>query len=60
MRPVPDCAVCKRHLRDHPKTAHHKVKCPSELVFADLMGSLSPEAFGGYTYVTKTSDEQTK
>ena len=61
--PVPDCdvsAVAKSHQLAHPKTADHKVKVPFQLVFADLMGPLTPEAFGGYKYIAKISDEYTK
>ena len=60
---VPDCDVCalgKSHQLAHPKTADHKVKHPFQLVFADLMGPITPEALGGYKYVSKISDEHTK
>ena len=60
---VPDCDVCavgNSHQLAHPKTADHKVKLPFQLVFADLMGPLTPEALGGYMYITKISDEYTK
>ena len=50
----------KSHELAHPKTADHKVKLPFQLVFADLMGSLTPEALGDYKYITKISDEHTK
>ena len=61
--PVPDCDVCavgKSHQLAHPKTADHKVKLSFQLVFADLMGPLTPEALGGYKYITNISDEYTK
>ncbi|CAN0476461.1 unnamed protein product, partial [Laminaria digitata] len=61
--PVPDCDVCavgKSHQLTHPETADHKFKLPFQLVFADLMGPLTPEALGGYKYITKISDEYTK
>lgn len=61
--PAPDCGVCtvgKYHQLAHPKTADHKVKFLFQLVFADLMGPLTPEALGGYKYVTKISDEHTR
>ena len=60
---MPDCDVCtvgKSHQLAHPKTADHKAKLPFQLVFADLMGPLSPEALGGYQYITKILDEHTK
>ncbi|CAN0542042.1 unnamed protein product, partial [Laminaria digitata] len=54
------CAVGKSHQLTHLKTADHKVKLPFQLVFADLMGPLTPEALGGYMYITKISEEYTK
>ena len=60
---VPDCDVCvvdKSHQLAHPKTTDHKAKLLFQLDFADLMGPLTPEALGGYTYITKISDEYTK
>ena len=60
---MPDCDVCavgKSHQLAHRKTADHKVNLPFQLVFADLMGPLIPEALGGYEYITKISDEYTK
>ena len=53
---VTDCHVCavgKSHQLDHPKTADHKVKLPFQLGFADLVGSLTPEALGGCKYATQ-------
>ena len=61
--PVPDCDVCavgKSHQPTHPKTTNHKIRLPFQLVFADLMGPLTPEALGGYKYITIISDEYTK
>ena len=61
--PVPDCdvyAVRKSHQLAHPKTANNKVKLPFQLVLADLMGPLTPEALGGYKNITNISDEYTK
>ena len=58
-----DCDVCvvgKRHPLAHPKTVDHKVTLPFQFVSADLMGFLTPEAFGGHKYITKISDEYTK
>ena len=54
--PVPDCdvsAVGKSHQLPHPKTADYKVKLSFQLVFAYLMGPLTPEALAGYTYTTR-------
>ena len=59
---MPDCDVCavgKSRQLAHPKTADHKVTLPFQLVFADLVGPLTPEALGGYKYITKISDEYT-
>ena len=61
--PVTDCdvyAVRKSHQLAHPKTANNKVKLPFQLVLADLMGPLTPEALGGYKNITNISDEYTK
>ncbi|CAM9897026.1 unnamed protein product, partial [Laminaria digitata] len=61
--PEPDCDVCavgKSHQLANAKTADHKVKLPFQLVFADLMGPLTPEALGGYKYITNISGEYPK
>ena len=60
---VTDCDVCvvgKSHRLAHPKTIDHKVKLRFRLFLVDLMEPLTPEALGGYKYVTKISDEYTK
>ena len=60
---VPDCDVCavgKSRQRAHPKTADQHVQHPFQLVFTDLMGQFTPEALGGYKYVSKISEENTK
>ena len=60
---VPDCDVCavgKSHQREHPKTADQHVQHPFQLVFTDIMGQFTPEALGGYKYVSKISDEHTR
>ncbi|CAM9945734.1 unnamed protein product, partial [Ascophyllum nodosum] len=57
---VSDCNVCgvgKSRQLAHPKIAHHKVNHPFQLLFVDLMGSITPEALGGYKYVSKVSDK---
>ena len=53
-------AVGKGHELTHRKTADHKVKLRCQLVFADLMGPITPEALGGYKHITEISDEYTK
>ena len=60
---VPDCDVCavgKSRQRARPKTADQHVQHPFQLVFTDLMGQFTPEALGGYKYVSKISDEHTR
>ena len=60
---VPDCDVCavgKNRQRAHPKTADQHVRRPFQLVFTDLMEQFTPEALGGYKYVSKISDEHTR
>ena len=60
---VPDCDVCavgKSRQRAHPKTADQHVQHPFQLVFTDLMGQFTPEALGGYKFVSKISDEHTR
>ena len=60
---VPDCDVCavgKSRQRAHPKTADQHVQHSFQLVFTDIMGQFTPEALGGYKYVSKISDEHTR
>ena len=60
---VPDCDVCavgKSRQQAHPKTADQHVQHPLQLVFTDVMGKFTPEALGGYKYVSKISDEHTR
>ena len=62
-RSMPDCDVCvvgKSPQLNLPKTANRKVNHPFQLVFVDLMGAITTEALGGYTYVSKISDEHTE
>ena len=54
------CAVERSRQRAHPKTADQHVQHPFQLVFTDLMGPFTPEAVGGYKYVSKISDEYTR
>ncbi|CAN0101383.1 unnamed protein product, partial [Sphacelaria rigidula] len=54
------CAVGKSHQLPHPKTANNKVQRAFQLVMTDLMGSIMPEALGGFKYVCKISDENTR
>ena len=60
---VPDCDVCavgKSRQRAHPNTADQHVQHPFQLVFTDIMGQFTPEALGGYKYVSKISNEHTR
>ena len=60
---MPDCDVCaagKSRQQAHPKTADQHVQHPFQLVFTDLMGPFTPEALGGYKYVSKIYDEHTR
>ena len=62
-RTVPDCDVCavgKSRQRAHLKTADQHIQRPFQLVFTDLMRQFTPEALGGYKYVSKISDEHTR
>ena len=57
---VPDCDICavgESRQQAHPKTVDQHVQHPFQLVFTDLMGPFTPEALGGYKYVSKISDE---
>ena len=60
---VSDCdiyAVGKAQQPPHPKTADHKVSRPFLLCNGNLMGPFTPVAIGGYSYVSKITDEYTK
>lgn len=51
------CALGKSQQKAHPKTTRHKTDGPMELVYTDLMGSITPTAKGGYTYTSKFTDD---
>ena len=51
------CALGKSQQKAHPKTTKHKTEGPMELVYTDLMGSITPAAKGGYTYISKFTDD---
>ena len=60
--PVPGFGVCvvrKSRYLAFPEVADHNIKLPFQLVFADLMLPLTPEARGGYTYVSEIPDKRT-
>ena len=54
------CAFWKSAQQAHPKKATYDIKQPFQLVLADLMGPMSPPALGGFQYVSKFVDQQTK
>ena len=54
------CAVGKSEQQSHPKQATYDVQLAFQLVTVDTMGPISPQALGGYNYVTKFVDQHTK
>ena len=54
------CAVGKSKQQAHPKQATYDVQHAFQLVTVDIVGPNKPEAFGGYSYVTKFVDQHTK
>ena len=51
------CAVGKNTQKAHPKKTKHKTDGPTELVYTDLLGPITPAALGGYKYVSKFTDD---
>ena len=54
------CAIGKSAQQAHPKKATYDIEQPFQLVLANLMGPMSPLALGGFEYVSKFVDQQTK
>ena len=54
------CAIGKNAQQAHPKKATYDIKQPFQLVLAGLMGPMSPPALGGFEYICKFVDQQTK
>ena len=54
------CAIGKSAQQARPKKVTHNIKQPFQLVLADPMGPMSPLALGGFQYVSKFVDQQTK
>ena len=54
------CAIGKSAQQAHPKKATYDIKKSFQLELADLMGSMSPPALGGFQYVSKFVNQQTK
>ena len=61
---IADCNVCaveKSQQLAHPKKAHHAgITRPFQLCYGDLMGSFTPEAYGGFKCVNKITDQFTR
>ena len=58
---IADCDVCavgKWQQLAHPKKARHAgITRPFQLCCGDLMGPFTPEAYGGFKYVSKITDQ---
>ena len=54
------CAMEKSKQLAHPKKTIHDVNAPFQLIYADLMGPISPAALGGFRYISKITDQHTK
>ena len=55
------CAVRKNQQLTHPKKAQHAgITRPFQLCYGDLMGPFTPEAYGGFKYVSNITDQFTK
>lgn len=54
------CAVGKSEQQDHLKQATYDVQRVFQLVTVDTMGRITPQALGGYNFVTKLVDQHTK
>ena len=54
------CAVGKSEQQAHPKQATYDVQRAFQLVTVDTMAPISPQALGGYNYVTNFVDQDTK
>ena len=50
------CAVGKSKQQAHPRQATCDVQRAFQLVTVDTMGPISPQALGGYNYITKVVD----
>ena len=61
---IADCDVCavrKGKQLAHPKKAQHAgITRPFQLCSSDLMGPFTPEAHGGFKYVSKITDQFTR
>ena len=55
------CAVGEDQQLAHPKSAQHTdIPRPFQLCYGDLMGPFTPEACGGFKYVSKIVDQFTR
>ena len=61
---IADCDVCtvgKGQQLAHPKNAQHAgITQPFQLCYSDLMGPFTPEAYGGFKYVSNMTDQFTR
>ena len=61
---IADCGVCtagKGQQLAHPKKAQHVgITRPFQLCYGDLTGHFTPEAYGGFKYVRKITDQFTR
>ena len=54
------CAVGKGQQLAHPKIAQHAgITRPFQLCYGDLMGPFTPEVYGGFKYVSKSTHQFT-
>ena len=57
---VSSCDICamekSKQLAPPPKKTIHEVNAPFQLIYADLMGPISPAALGGFSYTSKITD----
>ena len=60
---VSDCDICalsKSRQQAHPKKSTRTTTRPMQLIYTDLMGSLTPPAKGGYRQVSKFTDDYSR
>lgn len=54
------CDICdlgKNQKKAHPKATTHKADGPIRLAYTALMGHITPAAKGGYTSISKFTDD---
>lgn len=60
LSPCKTCNMQKSTQKKHPKTTSQTAELPGQRVYTDLLGKISPPAKGGYTYVSKFTDEYSR